>query len=847
MTITCDPLQLSGLVDALPGIIFYCSDPEGQAMDYLSEGCLQLTGYPQTALTDSRAVPYRTLIYAEDQLHLQDVLQAAMIEQRAYQVEYRIETKAGQERWLWEQGQVMTQAEGGIAGLTGFITDITELKTKQARLQREAFYDPLTALPNRALFMDRLEHLVRRSQRHQDYRFAVLFLDLDRFKVINDSLGHAIGDQLLISVAQKLQTILRPGDTVARLGGDEFTMLIDDITTAEDATVICDRILAEMATPFTIEERQVFSSTSIGIALSSEQYNHPDALLRNADIALYHAKASGKACYALFNPAMHLKAMARLDLETDLRQALEREEFHLNYQPIIALETGDIIGFEALVSWHHPRQGLIDPDDFLPVAEETDLIVPLGQWVVQVACAQLHQWQRQFTFAQDYFVTINLSSRELCHSDLITHIEQTLTQNQLPAGCLKIEITERTILDKSEAVLTRLSELRNLGVQLCIDDFGTGYSSLSYLQSFPVNLLKVDRSFIDRLDSKENLEIVRTILHLAETLNLQVVAEGIETVNQLLQLRALRCRWGQGYFLARPLAVQNIDILLEKEALWQENSNCTVSLPQLIIRRPTGQSHLLLAGRTAWTMGRASSNDIVLSDRMISRNHAVLLQLTRTGNFYFVDLWSRNGSSFNGQPVQEPQLLKDGDRIQVGKTELEFQLSPTVPEHQLQHLTPKSVLLIQTAHLQGEIWQYLLTSQGLEVLWQMADIDVVPTLEQLTVCDEQLPDLLILDVTALETDLNIFLNWYRTHAPLPLILTHAPQQEIPEALRELNNAHPVSIVSYFPEQELQNHQDEIASTLTSVLQTLDYTFIDELVLDQQLHNLQMLWSKQTLH
>jgi diguanylate cyclase (GGDEF)-like protein/PAS domain S-box-containing protein len=844
MTTICNSQQLSRFIDALPGIVFYCSDPDERTMDYVSEGCLQLTGYCHQELTTVGLMSYSSLIHAQDRPIVQQVTQAAVEDRQPYSVEYRICTKAGQERWLWEQGQVMPLPGGG---LTGFITDITAIKEQQARLQRDAFYDPLTALPNRSLFMDRLKHLVQRSQRGSSHRFAVLFLDLDRFKVINDSLGHSIGDQLLIAVAQKLQKLLRPGDTVARLGGDEFTMLVNGIATKAEVVRVCDRILREMAIPYTLDGRDVFSTTSIGIALSSERYSQPEELLRDADIALYYAKASGKACYVLFNTAMHLKAVARLDLETDLRQAIEKQDLQLNYQPISSLETGNIEGFEALVSWKHPQQGHVGPDAFLPVAEETGLIVPLGHWVLREACTRLRQWQQNFPHAQDYFITVNLSSRELCHRDLVSHLQVILAETQLSAHCLKLEITESTILDKSEFVLTRLAELQKLGIQLCIDDFGTGYSSLSYLQSFPISFLKVDRSFISQLETKENLEIVRTILHLAETLNLQVVAEGVETINQLLQLRALNCQHGQGYFLARPLASPQIEALLEKEELWYENSGCTVSLPQLIIGYSSGSSQLLLAGRTTWTVGRASNNDIVLPDRMVSRNHAMLLQLLRTGNFYFVDLWSRNGSGLNGQRVYTPQLLKDGDLIQVGKTELKFRLAPSVSNPKLQHLSAKSVLLIQTSHTQGDIWQHLLTAQGMEVLRQMADIQVVPTLEQLKVCEEHLPDLLIIDLTTLEPNVDVFIDWYRPHAHLPLILTHAPQNEPGTALKELMPSHIVEIMSHFPDHDLLVHQANITAKLKNALRLLDYTFIDDLVLDKQLHHLQALLNNRTLH
>lgn len=845
MTPTCTPQQLSGLVDALPGIVFYCSDVKSLNIDYLSEGCLSLTGYTQAELT-TQQVPYPTLIYPEDLPELQQAIKTAVADLKPYSVEYRIQTKNGEERWLWEQGQVIRQANQAV-GLTGFITDITAQKQRQAHLQQEAFYDPLTALPNRALFMDRLDHLFRRSRRQEGYCFAVLFLDLDRFKVINDSLGHSIGDQLLVAIAQKLQTLLRPGDTVARLGGDEFTMLIDNITSADDAVLVCDRILKEMNLPCTLEGREVISTTSIGIALSSENYQQPEELLRDADIALYHAKASGKARYAFFDATMHLEAVARLDLETDLRKAIEQQELQLNYQPITALETGNLKGFEALVSWQHPQQGLIGPNDFLSVAEETGLIIPLGHWVLREACTQLRQWQQAFPQAQDYFVTVNLSSSELRHPSLIVQLQRTLAETQLSAHCLKLEITESTILDKSDSVLARLSELRALGIQLCIDDFGTGYSSLSYLQSFPINFLKVDQSFVHQLDNKENLEIVRAILNLAKTLDLQVIAEGVETINQLLQLRALSCHQGQGYFLGRPLSVPEMESLIEQEGIWHENSGYTVSLPQLVIRKPSGQSNLLLAGRTAWTIGRGSHNDIVIQDRMISRDHAMLIQLVRSGTFYFVDLWSRNGSSLNAQRVQTPQRLQDGDRIQVGKTELRFQLSSSMPSLSPQAPVIPSVLLIQTTHAQGDIWQHLLAAQGVEVLWQMADIEVIPTLEQLRVCDEHLPDVLILDIATLAPDPEIFLDWYRNYAELPLLLTHAPNQEPHASIQALRENPLVEIVPHFPSHDLPSHQAEVTASLNCALEMMSKPLLERPDLTERLSNIQLLLNHQTLH
>ncbi|MBV9868758.1 MAG: EAL domain-containing protein [Abitibacteriaceae bacterium] len=452
---------------------------------------------------------------------------------------------------------------------SAFISDITERKKSEEQLQQSALFDALTGLPNRTLFMDRLGLMVKRAKRHPEVGFAVLFIDLDNFKVVNDSMGHTVGDQLLIAVARRLEPCLRPGDTVARLGGDEFTILLEDSGDLTAATHVAERIQNTLAAPFTLNDRPLFISASIGIAggelhLTDQDVptDYLEALLRDADTAMYRAKAQGRASYAVFDNAMHEQAVARLHLEADLRQALEREEFEAHYQPIMQLDNNRVIGFEALVRWQHPERGLISPAVFIPVAEETGLIMQVDRWVLRAACQRLAAWQQEFPAEPPLTVSVNLSGRHFGHPDLIKDIKRVLQETQLNPATLKLEITESAIIDNPQSAASVLQQLQALGVQLSIDDFGTGYSSLSYLHRLPFNTLKIDRSFVREMSNSDAGEIVRTIIALAHNLNLDVVAEGIETPEQVAQLKILDCEYGQGFLFSKPLNIQAAQSLL---------------------------------------------------------------------------------------------------------------------------------------------------------------------------------------------------------------------------------------------------------------------------------------------
>jgi diguanylate cyclase (GGDEF)-like protein/PAS domain S-box-containing protein len=454
-----------------------------------------------------------------------------------------------------------------VAGLVLTYRDVTERKRFEQQLRRLAFHDQLSGLPNRALFLDRLEHALGSATRDRR-QVAVLFVDLDNFKFVNDSLGHEAGDLLLVEVANRLQLCLRAGDTVARLGGDEFTVLLEDVV-GEDATILAvQRITDALQTPVRLAERDFFISASIGIALSGAGSERPEDLLRNADLAMYQAKASGKGRFAIFDAGMNNRAVERMELETDLRQALERGQLRVYYQPIVSLMHGRTEEVEALVRWEHPQRGLVMPLEFIPIAEETGLIVSIGQWVLEEACRQAGQWLGGGADGQPMVVSVNLSARQFNHPELAADIAQALRTTGLDPRRLKLEITESVIMEDAEAAVATLQGLRALGIQLAIDDFGTGYSSLSALKRLPVDTLKIDRSFVDGIgQNAQDTAIVRSIVSLAKILGLRVTAEGIETPTQHAKLKALGCEQGQGYLFARPMPAEAVPAHLAAEAM----------------------------------------------------------------------------------------------------------------------------------------------------------------------------------------------------------------------------------------------------------------------------------------
>jgi diguanylate cyclase (GGDEF)-like protein len=445
--------------------------------------------------------------------------------------------------------------------------DITQRKVAEEQLLHDAFHDALTDLPNRALFMDRLRRAIVRTKRQDNYRFAVLFLDLDGFKVVNDSLGHATGDQLLIAIGRRLELGMRRGDTLTRLGGDEFAILADNISEVNDATNLADRIREQLKAPFNLGGHEVFATASIGIALGTKDRERPEDLLRDADTAMYRAKAQGKERHVVFDQAMHTSVVERLRLETDLRRALERREFLVHYQPICALDTGRIAGFEALLRWEHPERGLISPASFIPVAEETGLILPIGLWVLRAACEQLHVWQSRAPEHAALLMSVNLSGKQIKEPNIVAQIDEVLQETGVAPEHLKLEITESVIMEHPPSAAEVLKQLKGRGIQLSLDDFGTGYSSLSYLHRFPLDVLKVDRSFVNRLDGADaDPVIVQTIVTLAHNLGMQDIAEGVASEGQVERLKAMGCQFGQGYYFSRPVPGHVAGALLDDRA-----------------------------------------------------------------------------------------------------------------------------------------------------------------------------------------------------------------------------------------------------------------------------------------
>lgn len=466
--------------------------------------------------------------------------------------------------WVSTTKMPLRDTSGNIVGTFGISRDITQRKEFEDQLEHQAFFDTLTQLPNRALFMNRLQHLFHRAQRAQgDLLFAVLYLDVDRFKGVNDGLGHQAGDDLLVEIARRLERCVRPSDTLARLGGDEFTVLLEDIGSEVDATRIADRIQKELAVPFSVHGQEVFSSASLGIALSSSHYQRPEDMLRDADIAMYRAKASGRSRHQVFDVDMHQRAVSLLRLETDLRRAIERREFVPYYQPIIDLETRQLRGFEALARWIHPTRGLVMPDVFIPVAEETGLIGPLGEFMLVEACRQMRKWQRQYARDPALCISVNVSTRQLAQSDVAEQVRRVLLETGLDPASLTLEITESALMQNLKNGAEVIQRLHDMAVRLHIDDFGTGYSSLSYLHNFPVHTLKVDKSFVSRMEDAPNqAEIVKAIVSLAQNLGMEVTAEGVETNAQADALQDLHCTNAQGFLFSRPLPANEAERLI---------------------------------------------------------------------------------------------------------------------------------------------------------------------------------------------------------------------------------------------------------------------------------------------
>ncbi len=486
-----------------------------------------------------------------------------------FEIEYRIRHFSDNYLWMMAKGLAIRTSDGIATRFAGSQTDVSERKSNEEQMIYDALHDTLTNIPNRTLLLDRIRQSLVRRQRYPKTSFAIIFIDLDRFRLVNESLGHIHGDELLQLISARLKETIPISDTVARLGGDEFSILLQDINSVRDVEVIAKDIQDLFSKPFFLGDREVFASASMGIAHSDNDYKTPEEILRDAELAMYRAKREGKSQSIVFQPQFRQSSLSPIDLDTDLRRALDRDEMELHYQPIISMRDRTISGFEALLRWSHRSRGVISPNEFIPLAEETGLIYDLGQWVLGKACKQIAAWNKSKKKEDQLEISINLSSRQFSDPNLVEGIVENIEKSGFDAEFLKIEITESALMQNAQRSVSMLNQLKDLNIKVCVDDFGTGYSSLSYLHTFPIDTLKIDRSFVhDMSRNFRNMEIIRTIIMLAHNLKLDVIAEGVETGEQDAQLSALGCQFAQGFYFSRPINSSDAALLIQQNHQW---------------------------------------------------------------------------------------------------------------------------------------------------------------------------------------------------------------------------------------------------------------------------------------
>jgi diguanylate cyclase (GGDEF)-like protein/PAS domain S-box-containing protein len=494
-------------------------------------------------------------VHPEDIAELKSRMNARSEQARHnFEHEHRLRREDGEFIWVYARGVVIADSAGRPVRMAGSISSITKRKETEQQLIHRALHDSLTGLPNRVLFIDRLQQALRRYKRDQRLRFAVLYFDLDRFKFVNDSLGHSAGDSLLVSIARRLFSVIRPGDTVARMGGDEFAVLVSDIADESDTAQVAERIHTLFQHEFSVGGRGMYTSASIGVAIVADQYEEHDEILRDADLAMYRAKRSETENTAIFDRTMHDAAISRLNLETDLRRALDRGEFVVYYQPIVTLDERRIVGFEALLRWLHPERGIVEPEGFLSVIEDTGMLASLSWWVLDQACRQIAEWNRLFVNGSRLSMSVNVSASMFQTDDAAQRVRDIVDDSGLRPGDVALELTERDCMEHEEVTRNVLAELRRFGIKIHMDDFGTGYSSLSYLQRCSYDTLKIDRSFIQNIgDEQQSIAIIKTIVGLGRMLNMNVVAEGVESESQMAALRSMNCPEAQGFWFSKPV------------------------------------------------------------------------------------------------------------------------------------------------------------------------------------------------------------------------------------------------------------------------------------------------------
>ena len=529
----------------------------------------QMLGYEESEIRD---IPdeWFDKVHEDDIDRLKTMLDAYLNNDTAsFAVEYRAKHFNDGYRWMLIRGLAVRDNDGTAYRIAGSQTDITEKKLSDAKSIHDALHDTLTGLPNRTLFLDRIRQILKKRERNPKLQYAVIYIDLDRFRLVNESLGHVHGDELIIQTGHRLRDCVQPGDTVARLGGDEYAILMEDIDEIDLAIKLTETIQSEFSKPFSLGDKEVFSSGSMGVACSNIDYERPEDIIRDAELAMYKAKRLGNSKSILFDDNFRRSPISPIDLDTDLRRALDRNEMQIHYQPIISLRDGVISGFEALLRWKHRIRGNISPSEFIPLAEETGLIYELGQWVLHQACLQTLYWNNEREPEKALELSINLSGRQFADPNLVNGVLDNLDKSGLKAKNLKLEITESVLMENAPRSIDMLNQLKAHDIKVCVDDFGTGYSSLSYLHTFPIDTLKVDRSFVNDMGRNyKNMEIIRTITMLAHNLKLDVIAEGVETAEQHAQLSALGCQYAQGFYFSRPVDSNDASNLIQLDRRW---------------------------------------------------------------------------------------------------------------------------------------------------------------------------------------------------------------------------------------------------------------------------------------
>jgi diguanylate cyclase (GGDEF)-like protein/PAS domain S-box-containing protein len=549
------------LVERIPVVTYMQQPGEPSRTTYISPQYESILGYSVEEVL-SYPEHWVKILHPDDRERVLAEDERTNRSEEPFVMEYRKIAKNGSVVWIRDEATIVRDEEGRSYYWLGIQTDVTERKRMEERLEHRAFHDPLTGLANRQLFVDRLGQALRRTRRRKKGRVALLFLDLDGFKVVNDSLGHEVGDLLLVAVVDRLKGCLRPEDTLARFGGDEFVVLVEDVEAADEAARVAERIIDELRHRFVLDGRELYARASIGIAIGEDRTKDPNDLLRDADTAMYRAKDEGWG-YAVFDPVMYERAIDRLEVENDLGRAVEQEEFVVHYQPIVILQTGEVSAVEALVRWDHPERGLLDPDEFVPMAEESGLVIPMGEQVLREACLRAKEWQEAHPRTPPLVMSVNLSARQLSRPDLAETVERVLGETGLEGSCLTLDVTETVYVKALAGNTATLDRLRGLGARISIDDFGIGYSSLAYLKRLPADAIKIDKSFVRGLgEDVEDTAIVRMIVELAHTLGMEVIAEGVETEEQVELLREMGCDFAQGYHLARPLPSEEVEQLL---------------------------------------------------------------------------------------------------------------------------------------------------------------------------------------------------------------------------------------------------------------------------------------------